>query len=101
MSLRLISKLVDATSTSSPVCLQCVSQRACPIRTQIYSHVTRRFQSEAKEVPVKRKLTKTRKFLYGLGILAAVSGGAYQFLLKEPQRRKVRVTVGGFGRFLR
>lgn len=71
-------------------------------KTQIFSHLLRRFQtSDAKAASKKRKFPKTKKFLYGLGIISAAAEGAYHFMLDEPQRRKVRVTIGGFGRFYR
>ena len=101
MSLRLLSSIVETTSISNPLCLQCLSSRAQPLRSQVSDHVTRRFRTSGANAPLKRKLTRTRKFLYGLGVLSFASGGAYQFVLTEPQRRKVRVTMGGFVRFFR
>ena len=95
--------LIRSTSTkTSHHCMQCLSQRACMDRTQIFRHLIKRFQtSDAATVSKKRKFPKTKKFIYGLGITSAAAGGAYQVMLDEPQRRKVRVTIGGFGRFYR
>ena len=101
MSLRLLSSIVETTSISNPLCLHCLSSRAQPLRSQVSDHVTRRFRTGGANASLKRKLTRTRKFLYGLGMLSFASGGAYQFVLTEPQRRKVRVTMGGFVRFFR
>ena len=71
-------------------------------KTQNFQQLIKRYlTNESTALPKKRKFPKTKKFLYGLGITSAAAGGAYQFLLDEPQRRKVRVTIGGFGRFYR
>lgn len=92
------AKIVESTNKSSPNSVQNMSQRTFSIGTQLMKH----FQSRStKYVSTKRKFTTSKKFLFRFGILSIAAGGAYQFLLDEPQRRKLRVTIGGFGRCYR
>ena len=51
-------------------------------------------------VPKVNRTTKKRKLAYILG-LSVFSSGIYYVSLDEPDRRKIRVLIGGVGRFLR
>ena len=100
MLLRFTSKLVNSCKPKN-VCLQSVSERTCTEKLPLFEQLRQVRTSRIRVVPKRRKLKKTKKFFYGLGLLSLAAGGAYQFMLDEPQRRKVRVTLGGLGRFYR
>jgi len=55
---------------------------------------------EAVPISGKVKIPRSRKFLLATGVMTALGGVGY-LSLKEQHRRKVRVTAGGFVRFLR
>ena len=82
-----------------PTCLHSLHHRSQSIRSQIYGHATRKF-SQTVSQPVKTKISNTKKCLTSVGLLSLAAGGTY-LCLHEPQKRKVRVTMGGFVRFFR
>lgn len=102
MVLRLVSKIGHSAIKTGSHCLQYQSQGTHMARIQDKCYLMSCIHSSvAKTVLKKRNVTKTKKFVYGLGMISVATIGAYQIFLEEPQRRKVRVTVGGFGRFYR
>ena len=83
-----------------PLCTKCLCQRSNGNFNLVQKQVFRRYsQKETTEI-VKPTLSKSRKFGRLMAVLSVVSGGTY-LCLKEQYKRKVRVTAGGFVRFLR
>lgn len=79
--------------------MQCLLSR-CQNYTQTFQQVISRYASQKVPVAKKIKIPRTRKLLLATGVLSALGGAGYMSL-KEQHRRKVRVTAGGFVRFLR
>ncbi|XP_060564472.1 uncharacterized aarF domain-containing protein kinase 5-like isoform X2 [Ruditapes philippinarum] len=79
------------------VCLKCLCQRSEGNLNLVQKHVVRRYSQ--KDV-VKPTLSRSKRFGRFMAALSLVSGVTY-LCLKEQYKRKVRVTAGGFVRFLR
>ncbi|XP_053401356.1 uncharacterized aarF domain-containing protein kinase 5-like isoform X3 [Mercenaria mercenaria] len=82
------------------LCKQCLCHRSQGYLNRVQKHVVQRFVQTESVISQKPKLSRSRKFARLIGILSVVSGGTY-LCLKEQYKRKVRVTAGGFVRFLR
>ena len=81
-------------------CAQCLFSRCQYYKQNLLQVVRRHMTQEAVPISGKVKIPRSRKFLLATGVMTALGGVGY-LSLKEQHRRKVRVTAGGFVRFLR
>lgn len=80
--------------------MQCLRQRSQAYSSNVQNKVFRRFAQTDSVVSQTSHVPRSRKFARWFGLFSVVSGGTY-LCLKEQYKRKVRVTAGGFIRFLR
>ena len=88
-------------------CVECLSLRlSCPLKLHHLYHIKNGFHTTAA---LRQKASSSRTsgwkrvrrgLVYGL-TGATVSAGALYGIASEPQRRKVRVLIGGVKRFVR
>lgn len=86
------------------ICSQCLLQhsirRKTPVRELHRSRLRYHATKTGSESLSRRKLTWKRKFVYSFGF-GTTCLGVYYMSLDEPNKRKIRVVIGGVGRFLR
>lgn len=96
MTIRRVLELLPLKGRQTP-CVQCMKYRTQANTNIVSNQIFRRFTQTDSVVSKK---SKGKKLIRWLGLLSVVSGGTY-LCLKEQYKRKVRVTAGGFVRFLR
>lgn len=85
------------------ICSKCLLDHCVPkqtIRRFHKSKWSRKNDSFQQGVDKVKKTSLKRKLAYGLGLGCLTTGVVY-VSLEEPSRRKIRVVIGGVGRFLR
>ncbi|KAL4234953.1 putative aarF domain-containing protein kinase 5 [Mactra antiquata] len=82
---------------SNPACIQCLK---CQIQPSTRQKLVCRKFSQSSAGTKNGKVSRSRKMFYIAGLLSVAFSGTY-FSLKEQYKRKIRVTAGGFVRFLR
>ncbi|XP_076112454.1 putative aarF domain-containing protein kinase 5 isoform X1 [Mytilus galloprovincialis] len=85
------------------ICSKCLLDHCVPkqtIRRFHKSKWSKKNDSLQQGVDKVKKTSLKRKLAYGLGLGCLTTGVVY-VSLEEPSRRKIRVVIGGVGRFLR
>ncbi|CAC5395545.1 ADCK [Mytilus coruscus] len=85
------------------ICSKCLLDHCVPkqiLRRFHKSKWSRKNDSLQQGVDKVKKTSLKRKLAYGIGLGCLTTGVVY-VTLEEPSRRKIRVVVGGVGRFLR
>ena len=86
------------------LCSKCLSRHYTPPQKQWRNfHSTKGLRNEGnQEQSISRwkKMSKKKKLAYILGLGFAASG-VYHTSLDEQNKRKIRVVIGGIGRFIR
>lgn len=87
---------------SRRVCSNCsqLHKKATPVRRLHRPRARHRNYSQIHGESTSLKITLKRKLVYGLSFGAA-GLGVYYVSLDEANKRKIRVVIGGVGRFFR